>query len=196
MTDDRAPDGPLHWASALLAAMVVLALAVPVLGVAAPWERAKRKPSPYAMTNSLKGKAIISATAVVPGQSGRGKVVISNTGTRPFRSVKLTQAKSSNPIGPGLELQVFDSTTKRCLYPLPKLPKPKRGRPAPKPPRTCTAWAPWTAGGKLRNLAVPPTRGKTWRPRERHVVHVLWRLRSDAPQGVTASFNLTWRASA
>ena len=68
MMDDRPPDGALHWASALLAAVVVLALAVPVIGMAAPWERAKRKPSPYAFTNNLKGKAIISAKAV-PGIS-------------------------------------------------------------------------------------------------------------------------------
>lgn len=190
------PDGMAHWTIALLAALAILALSVPMLSIASPWERAAKKRTPYAFTNSLKGKAVISANAVVPGQTGVGKVVIANTGTKPFKSVKLSQSAASNPIGSGLELKIFDTTTKRCLYPLPKLKKPRKGRPAPKPPRTCTAWAPWTGGAKLRNVVVSPRAGKVWKPRERHTIQVTWRLGLDAPQGANATFRLEWRASA
>lgn len=194
--EERPPDGPLHWGSALLAAVLVVALAIPVLSIAAPWSRAARKPVPYAFTNSLKGKAIFSATAVVPGQVGTGQVVISNTGTKPFRTVKLTQSKAANPFGTALEIQVLDATTKRCLYPLPKLPKPRPGTPAPKPPATCTAWAPWAGGAKLKNVAVSPRRGATWIAKERHTIQVKWRIGANVPQGTAATFRLDWRASA
>ena len=194
--DQRPPDGPLHWASALLAAIVVLALAVPMLSIASPWSRAAKKPQPYAMTNSLKGKAIISAKSVRPGQTGTGKVVIANAGKKPFKSVKLSQAKASNPFGTALQLQVFDTTTKRCLYPPPKLRKPKKGKPAPKPPKKCTAWAAWTGGAKLRNVPVTPRKGTTWAPKEKHTIKVSWRIGPDVPQRTTATFRLEWRASA
>lgn len=194
--DERPPDGPLHWGSAMLAAVVLIALAVPVLTMAAPWGRAAKKAAPYAFTNSQKGKAIFSAAAVLPGQTGIGKLVISNTGTKPFRTVKLTQSKALNPFGAALTLQVFDTTTKRCVYPAPKLPKPKKGTPAPKPPKTCTAWAPWTGGAKLKNAVVAPRKGATWAPKEKHTIQVSWRIGADVPQGTAASFRLDWRASA
>jgi hypothetical protein len=194
--DERPPDGPLHWGSALLAAVVLIALAVPVLSIAAPWSRAAKKPQPYAFTNSLTGTAIISATGVVPGQVGTGKVVISNTGKKPFKSVKLTQSKAANPFGAALEIQVLDTTTRRCIYPLPKLPKPKKGKPAPKPPKQCLTWAPWTGGSKLKNAIVTPRVGTTWKPKETHTIQVTWRIGANVPQGTTASFRLDWRASA
>jgi hypothetical protein len=194
--DERPPDGPLHWGSAMLAAVLVIALAVPVLSIAAPWSRAGKKPAPYTFTNSRKGKAVFSAQAVVPGQVGTGKVVIGNGGRKPLRTVKLTQSKASNPFGTALELQVLDTTTKRCLYPLPKLKKPKMGKPTPKPPKTCTTWAPWKGGAKLRNVVVEPRRGTTWTPKEQHTIQVKWRIGTSVPQRTTATFRLDWRASA
>lgn len=183
--------GMLHWLSALVAAAAVLALAAPIITAAQPLlERAgviKKKPrSAYQLSNSRKGKAVFSARNVVPGQVGRGTVVISNTGRRPFRKVTLSQTAVRNRIGTSAKLQVYDATTGRCIYPAPR-------RKLKRPPKRCTSWGWWTGKRKLRNAVVPPRRGKVWRPRERHVIHVRWRVGQDIPQGRKARFNLVWR---
>lgn len=67
-------------------------MAMPILFVAlalVAWGRAEAEPSlriqssgPVRMSNSLSGRAILSASNVAPGKSAQGKVAISNLGPR------------------------------------------------------------------------------------------------------------------
>lgn len=193
-----------YWLLTSVAALLVLA------GASAAASRvdlerllsasAHRQRGPYQINNSRLGRAVIDASNVKPGQQGRGRVTLGHTGTRPIRRITLTQDKVVNTgIGPGLQLQLFDVTAKRCLYPRPKVKPARPGRKPPKEPRSCSGWMPWKAGARLRNLVIPTLRGNSWKPREKHAIEVRWRLADTSPntdQGKRASFRLTWRASA
>jgi hypothetical protein len=158
------------------------------------------KKSPWATTNSLTGRAVISATGVVPGQSGRKVMTIANTGTRPIKRISLTQDKATRGgMSTALTLQIFDRTTKKCLYPAWKAPKRRPGRRPPPEPKKCLKMAPWMGGRTLKNVVVRPRKGATWRPKERHQIEVRWSLAKTSPttdQGKRATFRLNWRAQA
>jgi hypothetical protein len=193
-----------YWTCAVAMAILMLlaanaAASTNVFGLVGA--RAKKpKPVAWKTTNSRLGKSVISMTGVLPGQQGSGRVVISNSGTKPIKKITLTQDQVQlGGFSPALQLQVFDTTAKKCLYPRPKLVKPKPHK-KPKPePKTCATWMPFTAGKALKGLVVPQLKGTTWRVKEKHSIDVRWRLTTDSPpsdQGKSASFRLVWRASA
>jgi hypothetical protein len=193
-----------YWTCALAAAGVLLVAvnAVAATGVfgLTNGRAAKAKPTPWRINNSRMGKTVINVSGVYPGKQGTGRVVLNHTGTKPIKRIALTQDQVKlGGMSPALQLQVFDFTAKRCLYPRPVLPKPKRGA-KPKPePRVCATWKPFTAGRALQNMVVPPLQGTTWKPKEKHAIDVRWRLLPTSPpsdQGKSASFRLVWRASA
>lgn len=190
---------PMYWMCVLAGAFFLLAAANAAASNGL-LERAglrAKKPTPYKFTNTRTGKAVVVAKDVKPGETGTGRFTIANAGTKPIRFVQLTQDKVVHGAGPALQLQVFDSTTKRCLYPRPKLPKARPGKKPPKEPKVCLSWKPFKAGKALSKLAVPPRAGKAWKPKERHTIEVRWRLDPSSPnsdQGRTSTFRLQWRA--
>ena len=193
---------PMYWACVLAGAFFLLAAANAAAssGLLERLNGTAKMRSPYSATVSQTGRAVVKTTAVKPGETGRGRVTVTNTGTRPIRKVLLTQDKvSTGGAGAALHLQVFDTTTKKCLYPRPTLKKPRPGTPAPKEPRACGSWRPFTAGKALNKLQVPPRKGAAWARKERHVIEVRWRLDPSSPntdQGRKATFRLLWRMSA
>lgn len=189
-----------YWAAATCSAVVLL-LAASGAASSETFERVsgRGKPrSPYAVSNSANGKAVFRATNVKPGATGIGRVRLANRGRKPIRSVRLTQDKVvTSGISRALGLQIYDRTTKRCVYPAVKPPKPKRGK---KPRKItslpCRTWGPWQGGRALRNVALPARKGTAWKPREQHVLDVRWRLdasSANTDQSRTASFRLRWK---
>jgi hypothetical protein len=166
----------IHWGSVVIAAVGMLFVLNPMITTGAG--------SKYSFSNSMKGKALFKAVNVAPGKTGSGRVAIKNTGAQPIR-IDLTQDQvSTGLMSSALQLRVYDTTSRRCIYP-----QRKTG--------ACTAWGPWTAGTKLRRTPVLSKRGKSLWPRgESHALLVSWQLANTSPnsdQQRTAQFRLLWR---
>jgi hypothetical protein len=142
----------------------------------------------YRFTSSSRGKAIIKAKRVKPGQVGTARVTIRNTGRKPIRRMTITQDRvKQGGISSALQLQVYDASTRRCLYPR----QFAKG--------ACKQFKPWNGSKRLKKLPIKSKRGAGWRPLETHVIQIRWRLAKTSPnrdQRKAASFRLVWRASA
>ena len=199
-----APTRLLYWmlavAGAVLALMGASAAASSGAFDSLVAERAGRKPVPNKFSNNRSGRAIITVKNALPGKQARGRIVIANVGSNPIKKVLLTQDQVKNTgIGSALQLQIYDVSAKRCLYPRPKLPKPRPGKKPLKEPTVCKAWMPFKGGRALTKLQVPSIKGAVWKRKEKHAIDVRWRLLPTSPnsdQNKTASFRLIWRASA
>jgi hypothetical protein len=169
----------VYWVTAVAGALVLLAVAHPLVSIGAR--------SPYKIANSLNGKKVFSVVNAKPGSTGKGTLSLQNLGVKPFK-VELTQDQVTNSgFGGALELQVYDVTSKHCLYP-----QKKKG--------ACTAWGACSAGVKMRRVPVLSKKSTSlWPPKEKHSLNVVWRFSSTAPnttQGQSASFRLQWRGRA
>lgn len=151
----------------------------------------------HKVSNSLDGRALFNVQDLQPGWAGRRRVVLSNVGPQPFSRVTLTQdLVDTGGYSDALQLNIYDVTTQRCLYPRPpidaRLPR------AVAEERRCL-WASWDAQDAVKFLAVPGRDGTpTWRRAEQHLFFVRWRLAPDSPnsdQGRSASFRLRWNTS-
>ncbi|MCW2926530.1 MAG: hypothetical protein JWM86_498 [Thermoleophilia bacterium] len=193
-----------YWILVLAGAMVLLASANAVAssdrGFAGLFGRAKAPNATNKISNSRQGKAVLTVRTTKPGLTGRGRVVLANVGAKPIRRLLLTQDQvKQGGVGKALQLQVFDSTTRKCLYPRPKLRPVRVGVAPPKEPTRCLGWAPFNAGKALRRFSVPSRKGTTWARGEKHAIDVRWRLDTSSPntdQGRTATFRLLWNATA
>ncbi|MEO6866659.1 MAG: hypothetical protein ABI200_01405 [Gaiellales bacterium] len=193
----------------LLYVMAMIAAALGMIWVASatasktplgPSARAKSTDRrPHSLYGARSGDAIINVMGAVPGDSGRGRLVIANAGSKPFRRVRLTQDNADlGGMSGALQLQIFDRTAKRCLYPYTRLKAPiRRGRRSAPRIQRCRGWRSYDSGRRLNNTVVAGARSLTWRPGERHVIEVRWRLTkwsSNDDQNRTAQFRLRWRA--
>lgn len=190
----------MYWCAAACCAIVLLLVASRAASDET-WERAagrKQATPAYAASTSPSKAAVFRATNVKPGATGRGRVRVANRGRRPIRLVRLTQDRvATGGIGPALGLQVYDRTTRRCVYPAVKVPKPRRGKPLRRGAALpCRTWGAWKGGRALRNVTLPARTGRVWKPREQHLIEVRWRLdprSTNADQGRRASFRLLWK---
>jgi len=190
----------MYWMSVLLGAITTI-FATNAMAANGVFERMSgasgRKPVPNKISNNRSGKAVLVVKNAVPGTNGRGRVVLANVGSNPIRTVRISQDQvRSGGIGPALQLQVYDTTAKRCLYPRPKITKQKRGA-KPRPElTTCAKWMPFNGGRALKSVHVPALKGTSWKRKEKHAIDVRWRLDSastNTDQGKSASFRLVWR---
>lgn len=154
----------------------------------------------HKVSNTLNGKAMFNVQDLQPGWAGRKRVVLSNVGPQPFSRVTLTQdLVDDGGFSDALQLQIFDVSTKRCLYPRPSDAAVQR-RLRATAPLNCERWMPWDGHEDLRFMVVPGKDGTTfWQRAEQHLFFVRWRLAERSPnsdQGRRASFRLRWNTSA
>lgn len=152
----------------------------------------------HRVSNNRSGEAVLSIDQAFPGQEGRRRMVLSNSGPRPFARVTLIQDHvAQGGFSDALQLQVYDAITRRCLYP-----RPPRRLQVPNVAvehDRCTRWMPFDGRRQLRYLLVPGTTGTTtWKRGEQHAIDVRWRLADSSPnsdQGRRASFRLRWNTT-
>ena len=186
----------------LMGTGVPIDLITPSLGSSSAAAKKPRGNTGFRMSSNRDGKAVFVARGVKPGAQGFGRVVITNSGRRQFRKVMLYQdAVRMGGMSRALQLQVFDRTTKQCLYPRQKVKRiQRRGRTKKftMTPVQCRTWGSFNVGNQLRSSSILGRNGTTvWKTRERHELEVRWRLLSTSPnsdQGRKASFRLRWRA--
>jgi hypothetical protein len=152
----------------------------------------------HKVSNTLNGRALFNVKDLQPGWTGRKRVVLSNVGPQPFSRVTLTQdLVDTGGFSQALQLQIYDVTAKRCLYPRPPA---QARRPRGIAEEYRCLWAPWDGQADVRFLVVPGKDGTTfWQRREQHLFFVRWRLAESSPnsdQGRAASFRLRWNTSA
>ncbi len=199
----RSPHPVAYWS--MVAAATALVLAGASLAAGARFERtppSARVPTlrvdgriVHRVSNNRSGEAVLKVDGVMPGQQGRRRVVLSNTGPRPFKRVTLTQDHvAQGAFSDALQLQVYDAVARRCLYPRPpahlRVPRVKVE------PNRCLRWMPFDGRSSMRFLTVPGKDGTNiWKRGEQHAIDVRWRLADSSPnsdQGRRASFRLRW----
>jgi hypothetical protein len=153
----------------------------------------------HKVSNNLNGRALFNVQDLQPGWAGRKRIVLSNVGPQPFSRVTLTQdLVDTGGFSDALQLQIFDVTTNRCLYPRPSAEAVRRRLRATSP-LNCERWMPWDGQKDLRFITVTARDGTlTWQRREQHLFYIRWRLDESSPnsdQGRAASFRLRWNTS-
>ncbi len=171
----------------------------------------KPKTSPYAIQASVgPKKAVFDIKNAAPGDSGSSKVTLANVGTQAARIEVRRIRMARSELTPYLTFSMYDTTTKECLYPKPKAPKPKptkKGKPAlrPKASGPCKTMGLWQHLPPKFDIApiakgtyvVPGLKGRQWKKKERHVLAVRWQVAATAPNaaaGKSATFTLRWIA--
>ena len=172
----------VYGASVLVGAYLFFHLLMqPLSGIGAPQQ--------WQVSDSQSGKALFSATGIRPGQMGSGALIMRNAGNQPFM-LQLTQDLVINSgFGSNLRLAVYDSSTRRCLYPSNSA---RRG--------PCTSTGTWNGARAMGHERILSRTGQIgWQRTEQHRILVTWALLRSSPnsdQGRLASFRLRWRAIA
>lgn len=175
---------------------------------------------PYAIQAGYSTKrALYEARDAAPGDTGSSTTTLKNVGTKQARIVMQKVAARGSALDPLLRLSVYDSTTRECLYPPVKQPKPKpeqlkrptKGQKAPRPrllrpaaSGPCRAYGTWT-GLPKRLVLLPKRKGRFvirgekphWKVKEAHKLQVRWMVDPAAPSwsmGQSSSFTTRWRA--
>lgn len=143
----------------------------------------------YLAYNRRNRAHVFRAVNVEPGEGEDRLLVVGNDGRRYVRRIALSQDRVTNTgFSEALRIQLWDRTTNRCIYPAPLAGEPEFGH--------CRHWGPWDAREELQGRRIVPLSGKHWRPGERHVIKVRYRLMSWSPnrdQGQEAGFRFVWR---
>lgn len=173
-----------YWTSIVFGAAALIALVLPLVTTGATVQ--------FGQSNSRNGRAVIVATDVVPGQTRSSSVTIANTGVQPIR-FRLTQDRVATTFTSALRLRIYDTTTRRCIYP------------ARASVGNCTAWGAWKGGRALTGYSIKgkpkvgtTTPSTTFARGEKHSIRVSWyllRTATNADQRRRGTFRLLWVAA-
>jgi len=181
---------PKHMKKMAISALALgAASAAVIFGSFASWTAQTANPGnsittgTLTMTNSKPAAAVFTATGIKPGDTNGSTVVVTNSGSTPMSTVKLTQGTITNTVGTDLTLKIHDDTTNRCIWPT-------------QAAGACAAFGVWDGSATLTNFNVQGTGGtSTWAAAEAHTFTASWDFAlaaANATQSKAAAFGLTW----